>query len=187
MPVTTPDSGQSLERSMLPVTRPFGDSVCSKGTLRAAECGDVSKLLEHPEIVANCEVFDDLRVLETEAVNVLDFKLPAIRPERRAFQGWNQLKVAEVCARQSHFTHHGVLLHHGTVDSESEVRKCISPDGDDVLDNTSYLRVWDSEIDELRREELIDLLDTAFVPQHFKMLPDAFLVGIVAHMHSPKP
>ena len=156
---------------------------CSKDKLAAAESGNVSKLLEHPEIVANCEVFYDLRVLETEAVNVLNFELSAIRPERWTFQVWNQLKIAEVCASQSNFTHHRVLLHNGTVDSESEVRKCASPDGDDVLAHTSHIRVWDSEINELRRKELIDPIDMAFVPQHFKMLRDAFLVGIAAHMH----
>jgi hypothetical protein len=158
-----------------------------KGKLRVLESGDVSKLLEHPEIVADCEMFDDPRVLETEAVNVLDFEFPSIRREGRTSQGWNQLKVAEVCPRKSNFTHHGVLLRHGRIDSESEVWKCASPDGDDVLDNTSYLGIWDSEIDKLRREELIDSLGAAFVPQHFKMLPDAFLVGIADHMDSPKP
>ena len=160
--------------------RSFGNSV-SVNRLRAVKRREVCKLLEHPEVVANCKVLNDLRVLETETMNVLDLELSAIRRERRTFQGRDQLKVAEVRARDGDFTHDGVLLRHQTIDSESEVRKCTSPDSDDVLDYASYIRVRDSEVREMRREELIDPLNLAFVPQHFKMLPDAFFVGVVIH------
>jgi hypothetical protein len=44
---------------------------------------EMSKLLEHTEVVAHCKVLDDFRFFQAEAMDMLDREFPAIRS-----QGW---------------------------------------------------------------------------------------------------
>ena len=149
-----------------------------------ADGTEMSKLLEHAEVIAHSKVLDNFRLFQAKAMDMLDREFPASGSQSWSMQREDLGEVAEVRARQSDLAHHSIVFLYERVYLKKQIRKSAAPSADNVLNDSPNVGILDTEIGELRGKELVYPFDFSVIPKFLEVALDAFLVGAISHEHS---